>query len=451
MSRFMRGSQWVPRPLAEVFAFFQEPGNLAKLTPPWLGFTVLTPGPLKMAAGVRFDYSVRPLGIPQRWTTLIESYDPPHSFVDTQLKGPYALWRHRHTFAEENGGTRVSDEIEYALPLEPLGLVALPHVKRQLEEIFAYRAAAVAALFKPKGGSMKVVIAGGSGFIGRHLSRALVLAGHSVVLLTRGARASDIPGVEARRWLSDGAQGWESVLEGADAVVNLCGEGVADGPWTQARRNSLVESRLVPTAALVGAIARAKAKPRVLVNASAVGIYGHDDSRSIAESDPSGTGFLPELCVNWEREAKRAEESGARVVLLRIGVVLGAGGGALGRMLLPFKLGVGGRLGDGRQWFPWVHLEDVTGMIVAALGDERWRGPVNAVAPEPASNARFTQALGAALKRPAVFPVPAFVLKLALGEMSSLLLGSMKVAPATALARGYAFKRPSLESALVDL
>ncbi len=450
MSRLMRCSQWVPRARAELFAFFQEPGNLAKLTPPWLGFEVLTPGPLKMAAGARFDYTVRPLGFTQHWTTVIESYDPPNGFVDTQLKGPYALWRHRHTFTEENGGTRVSDEIEYALPLEPLGLVALPEVKRRLEEIFAYREAAVAALFKPNGGSMKIVLAGGSGFIGRHLSRALVLAGHSVVLLTRGARASTIPGVETRRWLADGAE-WESALEGADAVVNLCGEGVADGPWTQARRKKLVESRLVPTAALVAAIGRAKSKPRVLVNASAVGYYGHDESRSFSESAQPGMGFLADLCVNWEREAKRAEASGTRVVLLRIGVVLGAGGGALGRMLTPFKLGVGGRLGDGRQWFPWVHLEDVSGLIMAALTDERWRGPVNAVAPEPTSNEQFTKALGAALKRPTVFPVPGFILKLGLGEMSSLLLGSLKVAPAAALSKGYAFRRPSLVSALSDL
>jgi len=451
MSRFVRCSQWLPRPRSEVFAFFQEPSNLAKLTPPWLGFEVLTPGPLKMAAGARFDYTVRPLGFAQHWTTLIESYDPPNSFVDTQLKGPYALWRHRHTFADENEGTRVTDEIEYALPLEPLGLVALPVVKRQLEEIFAYREAAVAALFKPKGGSMKIVLAGGSGFIGRHLSRELVLAGHSVVLLTRSSRASTIPGVETRRWLAEGAEGWEAALEGADAVVNLCGEGVADGPWTQSRRKKLVESRLVPTAALAAAIARAKAKPRVLVNASAVGYYGHDASRSIAESDPPGTGFLSELCGNWEREAKRAESSGTRVVLMRIGVVLGAGGGVLGRMLLPFKLGVGGRLGDGKQWFPWVHLEDVSGMIMAALADERWKGPVNVVAPESASNEEFTKSLGAALKRPTVFPVPAFILKFGLGEMSSLLLGSMKVAPQAAQAKAYAFKRPSLVSALADL
>lgn len=451
MSRLLRRSQWLPRPRSEVFAFFQEPGNLAQLTPPWLGFEVATPAPLVMKAGARFDYQVRPLGFAQRWTTLIESYDPPHGFVDVQLKGPYALWRHRHSFVEENGGTRVDDEIEYALPLEPLGLVALPEVNRRLADIFAYREAAVAALFKPKGGSMKVILAGGSGFIGRHLSRALVLAGHSVVLLTRGETASAIPGVETRRWLAPGADGWESVVDGADAVVNLCGEGVADRPWTTARRKALVDSRLAPTAALVSAISKAQKKPRVLVNASAVGYYPQNAGRELAETAAAGSGFLADLCARWEKAASSAESHGTRVVLLRIGVVLGAGGGALGRMLLPFKLGLGGRLGDGEQWFPWVHLEDVTGMVLAALADEKWRGPVNAVAPQAATNADFTAALGRALGRPTVLPVPGFALKLALGEMSDMLLGSQKVAPAAAAARGYVFKKPTLDEALAGL
>ncbi|MDP3542287.1 MAG: TIGR01777 family oxidoreductase [Elusimicrobiota bacterium] len=446
--RTLRRTQWLPHPRPEVFAFFQDPANLAKLTPPWLGFHVLTPGPLEMRAGAVFDYRVSPLGFPQYWRTLIESYDAPDGFVDTQLKGPYKLWHHTHRFEDKDGGTLITDEVRYELPLQPFGELAAGEIERRLDAIFAYRESAVAALFKPKGGSMKIVIAGGNGWIGRDLSRALINAGHDVVVLSRSGEASRIPGVRTRSWLVADAGGWESELDGADAVVNLCGEGVADGPWTAARRGRLLHSRLTPTRALVSALGRAEKKPPVLINASAVGWYAQDGERVQDEADGAGPGFLSDLCVRWEKEAREAEKLGTRVVLLRIGVVLGRDGGALSRMLLPFKLALGGRLGDGRQHFPWVHLDDVTGLIISAITNERLRGPVNAVGPELATNAEFTAALGKVLSRPTPFPVPAVVLRLALGEMSSLLLGSLKIAPTAAMDAGYRFKHPRVEDAL---
>lgn len=446
--RTLRRTQWLPRPRAEVFAFFQDPANLAKLTPPWLGFHVLTPRPLEMRAGALFDYRVSPLGFPQYWRTLIESYDPPHAFVDTQLKGPYKLWRHTHRFEEKDGGTLITDEVRYELPFQPFGDLAAGEIERRLDAIFAYRESAVAALFRPKEGSMKIVIAGGNGWVGRDLSRALINGGHEVVVLSRSGAPSRVPGVRTRSWLVDGAGGWENELDGADAVVNLCGEGVADGPWTAARRERLLRSRLTPTRALVEALGRVEKKPPVLINASAVGWYAQGNAGVQAETDAPGPGFLADLCVRWEKEARQAEKLGLRVVLLRIGVVLGPGGGALARMLLPFKLALGGRLGDGRQHFPWVHIDDVTGLIVDAVANERLRGPVNAVGPELATNAEFTAALGKALRRPTPFPVPAFALKLLLGDMSSLLLGSQKIAPAAAVGAGYRFKHPRLEDAL---
>lgn len=448
--RFLTRSQWLPRPRSEVFAFYQDPANLAKLTPPWLGFQVLTPQPLEMRAGALFDYRVSPLGFPQYWRTLIEAYDPPRSFADAQLKGPYKLWHHTHRFEEENGGTRGTDTVRYELPFQPFGELAAGEVARRLDAIFYYREAATAALFKPQGETMKVVIAGGTGWIGRALSRALIAAGKEVTVLSRSGAASPVPGVKVRAWLVPGAGGWEAELDGAAAVVNLCGEGVADGLWTKSRRRRLVDSRLAPTRALVDALARLDNRPPVLVNASAVGFYPRGDSRLLAETDAPGEGFLSGLCDAWEDEARRAEALGTRVVLLRIGVVLGREGGALSRMLLPFKLALGGRLGDGAQYFPWVHLDDVTGLVLAALGDERLKGPLNAVAPEPATNAEFTAALGRTLRRPTPFPVPAFALKLALGELSSLLLDSQKIAPAAAVGAGYRFKYPRLDEALAD-
>lgn len=446
--RTLRRTQWLPRPRAEVFAFFQNPANLAKLTPPWLGFHVLTPQPLEMRAGAIFDYRVSPLGFPQYWRTLIESYDAPNSFVDTQLKGPYKLWHHTHRFEDKDGGTLITDEVRYELPFQPFGELAAGEIERRLDVIFAYRESAVAAMFKPKEGSMKIVIAGGNGWIGRDLSRALINAGHDVVVLSRTGAASRVPGVRTRSWLVADAGGWENELEGADAVVNLCGEGVADGPWTVARRGRLLHSRLTPTRALVEALGRVEKKPPVLINASAVGWYAQAGERLQAETDAAGPGFLSDLCVRWENEARPAEKLGLRVVVLRIGVVLGRDGGALARMLLPFKLALGGRLGDGRQHFPWVHLDDVTGLILESIANERLRGPVNAVGPELATNAEFTAALGKALRRPTPFPVPAAALKLMLGEMSSLLLGSLKIVPAAAVGAGYRFKHPRLEDAL---
>ncbi len=435
-------SQWVPRPLEEVFAFFEDPSNLAKLTPGDLGFEITTPGPLVMEAGARIDYVVRPFGVPCRWRTRIETYERSRRFSDVQERGPYALWHHTHEFASERGGTRMTDTVRYRLPFEPFGALAAPLVERELKRIFDFRAAAVAALFPAHGGkSMKIVIAGGSGFIGRRLVRALRERGDEAVVLSRRSG----PGFLA--WDPSRPDSVRAALEGADAVVNLCGAGVADRPWTAARRRELVDSRLGPTKALVDAIGLATRRPKVLVNASAVGYYGWEGATA-DEKTPAAAGFLADLCARWEAEASRAEAHGARTVLLRIGVVLGAEGGALGRMLLPFKLGLGGRLGDGAQAFPWIHADDVVGMVLAALDDERWRGPVNAVAPERADNAAFTKALGAALGRPTLFPVPAFVLRTALGDLSGLLLDGREVRPAAAERLGYRFEHPALAPAL---
>lgn len=443
--RILVRTQWVGRPLEEVFAFFEDPANLKKLTPSDLGFEITTPGPVAMKAGALIDYVVRPFGVPCRWRTRIETYERPRRFSDVQERGPYALWHHAHEFASERGGTRMTDTVRYRLPFEPFGGLAAPFVERELERIFDFRAAAVASLFPSRGGSsMKIVIAGGSGFIGRRLVRFLRERGDEVVVLSRKAG----PGLTA--WNPADPASCRAALEGADGVVNLCGAGVADRPWTAGRREELVSSRLVPTGALVEAMRTASRKPKVFVSASAIGYYGFSGA-PVDEKSPAGEGFLADLCVRWEKAALAAEDLGVRTVLPRIGVVLGPEGGALGRMLLPFKLGVGGRLGDGTQPFPWIHAGDLVGMIVAALDDPKWRGPVNAVAPEPADNAAFTKALGAALRRPTLIPVPAFALRAGLGEVSSLLLDGRVVRPEAAKAFGYRFGHPAVGPALKDL
>jgi hypothetical protein len=293
-----------------------------------------------------------------------------------------------------------------------------------------------------------VVIAGGSGLVGRHLVQALLGEGARVTVLSRSRPG---PGaVETRGW--DDLPG---ALEGADALINLCGEGIAGGRWTPARRQALQESRTGPTGRLVTALGLVASRPPVLVNASAVGIYGPLDSRPVAEDHPTGAGFLAELCRQWEAAADGAASHQVRVVKLRLGVVLARDGGALPRMALPVKLWAGTRLGDGQQGLSWIHVDDLVRLILAAAADPAYAGAVNATAPAPLSNAAFTRALARHLGRP-LWPVPAALTRLALkallGEMGvAMLLEGAFVHPREAERLGFAFRFPRLEEALADL
>jgi len=301
---------------------------------------------------------------------------------------------------------------------------------------------------------MKVVLAGGTGFIGSALIEALLERGDGVVLLTRDLPAAQRRWdgkVDARLWNGKDPGPWAMTLDGADAVINLSGESVAGGRWTPERKLALIKSRVDTTRALIAAIAAAAEKPLVLVNASAVGFYGTSPQGDSTEDAPRGTDFLAALCGQWERDARDAEKLDVRVVMTRFAVVLGQGGGALAKMLPPFKLGLGGPLGSGRQPFAWVHIDDVVGAILFALDDARLTGPVNVAAPDAKTNAEFTKALGRALHRPAFLPVPAFALKLALGEMSGMLLGGQRAVPKKLLERGYTFRHPTLDGALASL
>ena len=295
---------------------------------------------------------------------------------------------------------------------------------------------------------MNILVAGGTGFIGSRLLENLRGDGHPVTILTRSAAQAQglkTNGIEVLAW-SDPA--WADVLDKTDAVINLAGEGVADGRWSAVRKQRILSSRLESTRALVAAIAKAKNRPKALINASAVGFYGPRNDEGIDESASAGAGFLSEVCVAWEREALRARALGLRVVLLRIGLVLGREGGALPRMLLPFRLGFGGRLGSGAQWFPWVHVDDVVGLAKEALRNAALTGPVNVAAPGSVTNAQFTAALGRVLHRPTITPVPAFALKFLLGEMSEMMLTGQRVVPRAAEKAGYRFKFPRLNESL---
>lgn len=298
---------------------------------------------------------------------------------------------------------------------------------------------------------MHVVVAGGTGFIGRAVCRELLRAGHEVTVLTRDAsRASGrVPqGVKVAQWSPEQSEELREVLSAKDAVINLSGESVAAQRWTPEFKQKLVDSRVNSTRALVQGIRSAEPRPKVLVNAGAVGIYGNRGEEELTESSPPGTGFLAELAIRWEQSADEARELGVRVVKLRIGIVLGEGGGALEKMLLPFRLFVGGPFGSGQQWFPWIHLDDVSGITLHALAHDTVDGAVNTVAPGIVRLGEFCKALGRVMGRPSWLPVPGFALRLVVGELGESMLWSQRVVPQVALQTGYAFRYPQVEQAL---
>ncbi len=305
---------------------------------------------------------------------------------------------------------------------------------------------------------MKVVITGGTGFIGRALTASLLKDGHEVVILTRSSSPRVPSGARAATWPAGGssvemAPGWEGALDGAldgaKAVVNLAGESIAAGRWTPEQKERIRRSRVEGTRALVEALSRAGRKPDVLISGSAVGYYGPRGDEDLTEAGGPGRDFLSQVCQAWEAEARRAEDLGMRVVLIRTGLVLGRQGGALPKMLLPFRFFAGGPVGSGRQWISWIHLDDLVGLIRFAIDNEQARGPVNGTAPNPATNRAFSEMIGKVMGRPSWLPVPGIVLRLALGEMAeALLLNGQRALPARALELGYRFRYPDLEPAL---
>lgn len=300
---------------------------------------------------------------------------------------------------------------------------------------------------------MKVVIAGGSGFLGTALAGALAAEQHEVIVLTRAARHASAKGVRHVRWNPDGTAGdWTPALAGAAALINLAGESIAGGRWSEARKQHIESSRVLATRSLVKGITTLDSPPALFVSGSAVGYYGPRGDEIITEDAAAGGDFLARVCVVWEAEAERAASRGVRTVALRTGLVLARGGGALPRMLLPFRLGIGGPLASGQQFWPWIHIADWVGLVRWLINTPVVSGPVNATAPNPVTNAEFSRCLGRAMHRPALLPTPGFALRMLLGEMAdSLLLSGQRAVPAKALAAHAPFRFSRLEDALSDL
>jgi uncharacterized protein (TIGR01777 family) len=295
---------------------------------------------------------------------------------------------------------------------------------------------------------MRLTVTGATGLIGSRVVGALAARGDEVTVLSRSPqRAGRALGVAAAAWRPTEEPAPADALHGRDAVVHLAGEPL-DQRWTDASRRRIRESRELGTRNLLAGVAATDARPGVLVSASAVGFYGDRGEEILTEEAAPGLGFPAEVCQAWEREAARARELGMRVAHVRTGVVLAQGGGALARMLPPFKLGVGGPVAGGHQYLPWIHVDDVVGLYLAVLDDDRYEGPVNASAPEPVTNRDFSKALGRALHRPAVAPVPALALKVLYGDMAEIVLTGQRAVPAKAQGLGFAHRHPELHEAL---
>jgi len=298
---------------------------------------------------------------------------------------------------------------------------------------------------------MRIIVTGGTGFIGRPLVNELLENGHNVTVLSRnagGARTLLPSSAICINWNPSSPGTWSDVFADADAVINLAGAPIAEGRWTESRKRLIWDSRVSATRAVVEALRGHATKPCVLLNASGIGYYGASDDRLLNEGAARGTGFLADLCLTWEAEAMSAAEFGTRVVLVRTGMVLEGDGGALPKMLLPFRLFAGGPIMPGTQWVSWIHRRDHIGLIQWALANNGVSGPFNSVAPEPVTMNTFCDVLGRVLHRPSWVPVPGIALNILLGELGTLMTTGQRVIPAKAMAEGFTFQYPTLEPAL---
>jgi uncharacterized protein (TIGR01777 family) len=403
-----------------------------------------------MEEGGRLVLGIRRGPTEVKWEARHTEFQDGVLFRDEQVSGPFGSWIHTHSFLDgEEGGAIMEDEVRWTPPFGPAGqLFPRSLVERELERLFHFRHARLRhdldllASYRSES-PLTVAVSGASGLLGTALTHFLRAGGHEVVPIRRGGGAGTV------RWDPLGGTMDGEALEGVDAVVHLAGEPLFGFRWSREKKDAILRSRKEGTALLARTLASLRRKPGVLVSASAVGYYGNRGSPMLTEKSSAGKGFLSTVCQLWEEAAAPARRAGIRTVKLRTGMVLTPAGGALGTMLLPFKMGIGGRLGSGRQYVSWIDLDDVTGLIYHAIMSKKVKGPLNATAPHPVTNSAFTDTLGRVLGRPTLLPVPSLAVKAAFGEMGrALLLDGARVMPEKAEETGYSFRYPTLEESL---
>jgi uncharacterized protein (TIGR01777 family) len=431
-----------------------RPGAIHRLIPPWERIAVLREA-TPLVDGARAEIEIRKGIFRTKLVALHRECVPGEQFVDEQESGPFGSWRHLHRFGDRASGSTLEDRITYVPPFGIVGRVGGGLFRRELERQFAFRHARTRedlrrhAEFEARFGAarLRVGVTGASGLVGRQLCAFLSTGGHDVVRFVRGAAR----GSAERTWNPRDAQGGldPAAVEDLDVVIHLAGEGIADGRWSAARKQSIRESRTVGTAAVARAIAAARTKPKVFVSASAIGFYGNRGDERVDERSAPGTGYLADVVTAWEDATVAARDAGVRTVHARVGVVLSAAGGALAKMRLPFLIGAGGPIGSGRQGMSWISLDDLVAGLVFVARNEAIRGPVNLVAPAALPQREFARVLGRVLRRPAIAPLPAPVVRILFGEMGErLLLDGAFVLPSVLGREGFRFAHASLEDAL---
>ncbi len=444
----MPQSSWrtlMPCTADELWAWHERPGALDRLLPPWQQIELLVRN-RGIATGARTEFEILKGPFRQRWVAVHSDHEQGRMFTDIALESPFSKWTHVHRFEPDPEGAWLDDRVAYDLPLGPLGRLGEGYVAAELERMFRFRhRRTLDDLRRHQGRERKCfAVTGASGRLGRELVAFLTTGGHNVRRMVR--RPPTTP--DEIFWNPKAGTIDADALVGVDAVIHLAGADVAGGRWTEERKRDIKESRVAPTRLLAETLAKMKLPPTALVCASGVGIYGNRGEETLDESSARGDGFLSEVAEGWEQASQSAQEAGIRVVNLRLGAVVSARGGMLSKLVPPFSMGLGGPVGDGQGWTPWISMDDAIGAFYFACLESNLSGAVNAVAPGEIRNAELSKVLGRVLHRPAFIPVPTFALKAALGEMAELVLDSTRASAGKLVNSGYQFLYPDFEAAV---